>query len=85
MSDANSPYWSVTLEIPKSQIPFRYKYVIVDENNGSNVMWEDEGVKDLVFSEKNAAAAIVNDGSFRVCTLHIYMYTYYSTPNYYSV
>eukprot|EP01113_Clastostelium_recurvatum_P016629 TRINITY_DN1956_c0_g1_i2.p1 TRINITY_DN1956_c0_g1~~TRINITY_DN1956_c0_g1_i2.p1 ORF type:complete len:914 (-),score=288.35 TRINITY_DN1956_c0_g1_i2:76-2817(-) len=39
LSDAEAPYWRLTLPIPRSELPFSYKYVIVDDTR-NKYRWE---------------------------------------------
>jgi len=60
MADADYPTWKLTLELSKSQIPFKYKYVITGEEGTEWEVGEDRW-----FDIKDFSAVINNDNAFK--------------------
>eukprot|EP01119_Soliformovum_irregulare_P014865 TRINITY_DN4103_c0_g1_i1.p1 TRINITY_DN4103_c0_g1~~TRINITY_DN4103_c0_g1_i1.p1 ORF type:complete len:918 (-),score=196.07 TRINITY_DN4103_c0_g1_i1:89-2587(-) len=62
LKDGDFPIWKVNVQIPRSAIPFRYKYVVCNED-GTSPTWENE--KDRIFEGTQRDVAIISDGAFR--------------------
>ncbi len=60
MNDANFPEWSINLDFAELEIPFDYKFVILEKESGDVVAWEggDNRRFDIVPARKNEVLVV---------------------------
>ncbi len=66
MNDSDFPQWSVNLDIKDIEIPFQYKFVILNAATHEVVEWEEGDNRNFgITPERKQESLVVNDLSFR--------------------